>query len=117
MFNGTAIGRLGVKPELRFTNEGKAVTTLRVAVNQGKNDTLWLNVSVFGDLAENCVKYLDKGSLVGVVVSQLSVRQYTSGGENRVSLETTSWKVDFLSSKSETVQEEVVEAEDDEPLF
>lgn len=68
------IGNLGVDPELRYTNSGDAVTNMTVASTRrytNKNgqvikETIWFKVSAFRGLAENCVKYLHKGSKVFV---------------------------------------------------
>lgn len=63
------IGRLGVDPTMRFSPDGKAITSFSVAVNAGYGDakkTLWVRVSAFSKLAEHCNEYLHKGSLVHV---------------------------------------------------
>lgn len=63
------IGRLGRDPEMRYTPDGKAVASFSVAVNAGYGEhkkTLWVRVSAFGKLAENCNEYLRKGSAVSV---------------------------------------------------
>lgn len=52
--------------ELRYTTSGKAVAELNVAINNGKDDTTFLNLVAFGKLAENCKQYLGKGSLIEV---------------------------------------------------
>ena len=66
------VGNLGKAPEMRYTPDGKAVTSLSVAVtktwkgqdNEKKSRTTWIQVSCWGKLAENCNQYLDKGSKV-----------------------------------------------------
>jgi single-strand DNA-binding protein len=52
--------------ELRYTTTGKAVAELNVAINNGKDDTTFLNLTAFGKLAELCKQYLNKGSLIEV---------------------------------------------------
>jgi single-strand DNA-binding protein len=59
-------GNLGRDPEMRYTPDGKAVTSLSVAVNAGKDKTLWVNVATFDKLAESCSQYLHKGDQVMV---------------------------------------------------
>ncbi len=55
-------GRLGQTPQLRFTNTKKMpVTTLRIATKE-MGITVWHNVTVWGDEAQRCCKYLEKGS-------------------------------------------------------
>ena len=67
------IGNVGKKPELRMTAAGKPFTTFSLATNKAyKQDGVtneqvcWWRVTVWGDQAENVVKYVDKGSLIGV---------------------------------------------------
>ena len=61
------IGNLGRDPEMRYTPDGKAVTTFSVATSRKFNDkeeTTWFRVSVWGKQAESCNQYLTKGSKV-----------------------------------------------------
>ena len=68
------LGRLGKTPEVKYSQSGNAVTSLSVATNEAWTDkdgekhesTEWHKVTVFGKNAENCGKYLTKGSLVFV---------------------------------------------------
>ena len=61
------IGRLGVKPELRYTKKQEPVCSLSVAVNrQGKEKADWKRVVVWGKQAELCNLYLKKGNEVFV---------------------------------------------------
>lgn len=65
-------GRLGADPEPRFTPQGTAVTTFRVASNrrwksadgEDHEETEWFRVVVWNKLAEICRDYLRKGSRV-----------------------------------------------------
>lgn len=63
-------GRAGADPELRFGSSGKAVCGMRVvAVDRRRNaagdwedgDTLWIDVTCFGDLAEHVAESIEKG--------------------------------------------------------
>ena len=59
------IGRLTADPELRYTQNGVAFTRFTLAVNRDINgETDFINVVVWKKVAENCAKYLRKGSLV-----------------------------------------------------
>ena len=89
------IGNLGADPELRYTPSGKAVTDLRVAVNNNQRgpdgewveDTLWFRVSVWEQAAERLAEQLRKGNKV-FAEGQLRVREYEArDGEKRQSLE------------------------------
>ncbi|MCF7823110.1 MAG: single-stranded DNA-binding protein [Candidatus Marinimicrobia bacterium] len=68
------VGRLGQKPELRYTPSQSAVTNVTIATNETRRDTAgnnvdsteWHRVVVFGKTAEFVANYLDKGALVYV---------------------------------------------------
>lgn len=58
-------GNLTSAPELKQVGESKTVCTLSIASNsmrQGKESPNVLRVEVWGKQAENCAKYLSKGS-------------------------------------------------------
>jgi single-strand DNA-binding protein len=89
------IGNLGADPELRYTPSGKAVTDLRVAVNNNQRgpdgewveETLWFRVSAWEQAAERLAEQLRKGNKV-YAEGQLRVREYEGrDGEKRQSLE------------------------------
>ena len=61
------IGNLGGEPNMRYTVDGKPVTSFSVATSRKYNDkeeTTWFRVSVWGNQAESCNQYLHKGSKV-----------------------------------------------------
>jgi single-strand DNA-binding protein len=79
----TFIGNLTEDPELRFTSGGTGVATLRVASNrrftdksgQQQEETTFLNVNCWRDLAENAAESLHKGDRV-IVIGRVKVRNY-----------------------------------------
>ena len=65
------MGNLTRKPELRYTPSGTAVCEFTIAVNrrftQGnepKEDTCYVDITVWDRQADNCSRFLDKGSSV-----------------------------------------------------
>lgn len=89
------IGNLGADPELRYTPGGKAVTNLRVAVNDNRKgpdgqwieETLWMRVEVWDQAAERAAEQLRKGHKV-YAEGQLRAREYEGNdGQKRTSLE------------------------------
>jgi len=68
------IGNLGADPEMRYTANGSAVTTFRVAASrrfngqdgQPREETEWFSVVTWNRLAEICAQYLVKGRTVYV---------------------------------------------------
>lgn len=82
------MGRLCADPELRTTPGGKAVTTIRVAVNRrfanedGTRDADFIDVVCWRQTAEFVVKYFTKGRMIGVVGS-LQTRSWTDKNGNK----------------------------------
>src|SRR5690606_8798659 len=76
------IGRLTDDPTLRYTQQGHAVTTFRIAVGrpfanqQGEWETDFFTIVTWRKLAESCANNLIKGRLVAVD-GRLQNRQYT----------------------------------------
>ncbi len=112
------VGNLGRDPEMRYTPNGTAVTSLSVATSrkyttadgQQKEETAWFRVSVWGKQAEPCNQYLSKGSKVlveGTLVPDENggPRVWTDKeGKPRASFEVRASAVKFLSSKREQAQ-------------
>jgi single-strand DNA-binding protein len=79
----TMIGNLTDDPELRFTSGGTPVCGFRIASNrrftdrsgQQQEETTFMNVNVWRDLAENVAESLKKGDRA-IVIGRLRVRSY-----------------------------------------
>jgi single-strand DNA-binding protein len=86
----TLIGNLGADPELRYTQQGKAVTKFRVAVNTRKrtpegewqDHTEWFGVTVFGPRAEQMNERLQRGNRV-YVEGRLETRVWDGAPEGK----------------------------------
>ena len=96
------IGRLTADPEHKTTQAGKEVTTFTVAVSRkGKDGADFFRVSAWGEMGNNCNKYLSEGKLVAVSGS-VSVSAYTGhDGKPRGNLDVFAQAVEFLSPKNE----------------
>lgn len=103
------IGFLGADPEVRYTNGGTAVCSLRIATTETWNDkecvkqerTEWHSVSVWGKQAEHCGQYLTKGRQV-YVEGRLQTREYTDKeGIERKVWEVQADRVNFLGGGRE----------------
>lgn len=103
------IGRLTRDPELRYiAGSGTAVCTFAVAVDReyagkdGKKVTDFIDVQVWGKVAENCANFIRKGSLVGVQ-GALHIDSYQAqNGENRRIARVNANRVQFLDSKGKS---------------
>ncbi len=86
----TLVGNLTRDPELRFTQGGRAIATLGLAVsrryqvnNEWQEQTSFFNVVAWGQLGENAASSLSKGTRV-LVTGRLEQRSYeTQDGEKR----------------------------------
>ena len=96
------IGTLTKTPERKTTDSGMAICRFSIAVNKyvkGEQKTTFINIVTFAKTAENCEKYLTKGSKVGIV-GELEIRQYKDNqGNNKYMTEVIANEVEFLSSK------------------
>ncbi len=94
------IGNLGRDPEMRYTPQGKAVTSFPVAVNRkwsGGEETIWFRVSAWERLAEICNQYLAKGKQVYIEGRIKEPDVYTDrNGVTRASLEITATEMVML---------------------
>lgn len=99
------IGRLTRQPELRVTPSSVSVTSFTLAVNrrptsQGVRETDFIDIVMFGKLAEITCKYMDKGRLVAIE-GRLQIRSYeTKDGQRRKAAEVLADNIQFLESKS-----------------
>lgn len=97
------VGRLSKDPEAKTTQNGKSVTTLTVAVtrNHNKEQTDFLRVITWEQLADNCGKYLVNGQRVAVV-GEIQNRQYEKDGQKRYVTEIVADRVEFLDKPQQT---------------
>lgn len=93
--NFTITGRLTVKPEVKKTQNGKSYCYPSIAV-QGvkKDDVQFLSFILWDKLAENIVKYCDKGDMISVLGS-ISFVKRDDGSKGYLQL--TGDAVTFLS--------------------
>lgn len=99
------IGNLTRDPELRHTPKGSAVADLGIAVNRKvqdgnggwKDETTFVDVTVWGSSAENAHKYLTKGR--GVFIEgrlQMDTWDDKATGQKRSKLKVVADNVQFL---------------------
>jgi len=104
------IGNVGSDPEMRYTPNGKAVTSFRMATNrryttssgESKEETEWFRISVWGKQAESCNQFLSKGKRVYVEGRLRSQNWEGQDGQMRTSLEVSANRVIFLDRAAST---------------
>ena len=101
------IGNLTKDPELTTTNSGISVCRFTLAVSRrfvgasGERETDFLNIVAWRSQAENCSKYLKKGSKCAVV-GAIQTRSYDAqDGSKRYITEITADEVEFISTRND----------------
>ena len=103
------IGNLGADPEMRYTANGNAVTTFRVATSRSYNsaegerreETEWFSIVTWNRLAETCAQYLTKGRQV-YVDGRMQTRSWEGqDGQKRYRTELIAETVKFLGNRND----------------
>lgn len=107
------IGRLGNEPETRFTQSGKAVTNISIAISEKYKDkntgqqvekTEWVKIAAFDKLAEIMQKYLKKGSSVYISGKMKTSKYQAPDGSDRYSTEIVANQMQMLDSKGDNAE-------------
>lgn len=103
------VGNLGADPEVRYTNDSRAITSFSVATSESWKDkatgaaqekTEWHRVVMFGRLAEVAAEYLTKGSSV-YIEGKLQTRKWQDqSGNDRYTTEIVAQQMQMLGSRS-----------------
>jgi single-strand DNA-binding protein len=114
------IGRLGADVEMRYTPQGSAVSTFRIAVGRSyksadgnaHDETEWVQVVAWQKLAELCNQYLRKASRV-YIEGRMQTRSWedATSGEKKYRTEVVAEDIIFL----DTPQSREVDNSDDAP--
>lgn len=98
------VGNLTKDPELTTTTNGISVCRFSIAVSRryvgasGERETDFINIVVWRGQAENCHKYLKKGSKCGIV-GTLQTRSYDAqDGSKRYVTEVVADEVEVIST-------------------
>ena len=96
------IGRLVRDAELKYTDNGKAVSKFSIAVNekrkagdQWKDNAGFFEVVLWGQIAESIQPYLSKGKQIAVT-GKLTQERWEHNGENRSKVTVTASTVQLL---------------------
>lgn len=116
------IGNLTKDPELTTTNSGISVCRFTLAVSRrfvgasSERETDFLNIVAWRSQAENCSKYLKKGSKCAVIGS-IQTRSYDAqDGSKRYITEITADEVEFLASRAGDAAEKKEDVAELQPI-
>ncbi len=117
------IGHLGKDPEMRYTPSGRPVTTFSIAVSRSWNtadgerrtETEWFNIVAWGNLAEICKQYLNKGQQV-YVEGRLQTRRWEDKeGQKHTSVEVVANEMMMLGDRRDNNKTQESDQEDEGP--
>ncbi len=115
------IGNLTRDPELQTTNGGVSVcrfslaVTRRFANSDGEREADFINITVWRNQAENCHKYLKKGSKCAVI-GRIQTSSYDApDGSKRYTTDVVADEVEFISTRNGGDSDSSVSAPADKP--
>lgn len=102
------IGRLVADPELSTTSSGINSCRFRIAVTRphSKDESDFFTIQTWRGLADNCSKYLKKGSLCSVC-GYLQNYSFEKNGEKRTTTQIIAEEVEFLSLSNKNTSSKV----------
>jgi single-strand DNA-binding protein len=114
----TLIGNLGKDPEVRYTQDGKAVASFNIATTEtwkkqdGSKEELteWHRIVAFARLGEICGEYLKKGSKI-YLEGRLQTRKWEDKeGNTRYTTEIVAREMKMLSARGQQAEPDYQES-------
>ena len=115
------IGRIVATPELHKTNNDKSVARATIAINRrfkdqnGEREADFINIVVWGKLAETLASYATKGSLISVD-GELRTRKFEKNGQTNYVTEVLATGFQLLESRAQRAMRENTAGQDLEDL-
>lgn len=112
MNNVELIGRLTKDPEVRYTSGSQmAVATFPIAIDRppdkdGKKQTDFPRITVFGKQAETCEKYLKKGRMVAIQGRIQTGSYKNKDGETVYTTDVVANRIEFIDWGNQQTQRE-----------
>ncbi len=107
------IGNLGKDPEVRYTQDGRAVANFSIATTEKWRDkatgenrekTEWHRIVAFGRLGEICGEYLSKGKPV-FIEGKIRTRSWEKDGITRYTTEIEAFTMQMLGGRESGSQQ------------
>lgn len=98
------IGRITRNIELKHTNNNKPYTSINLAVNNAKDDTTFIDIKLFNNLAELVCNYCKKGDLIGIQAIVKNNNWEDNNGKVHYDYSFIANKVTFLHSSNKDVK-------------
>ena len=103
MNKGVIVGRLTRNPELRYTSSNKAVAKITIACNNSKDDTTFLDITIFGKMAETTHEYCQKGDILGIEYIVKNHNWEDEEGKKHFTYNFIANRVEFISKASKSI--------------
>lgn len=104
------MGNLTRDPEMKYTSSGKAVCNLSIAINrvftsngEKQTEVSYFDIEVWGQIAENCTKYLSKGSGI-IVEGRLKQDRWEKDGKTQSRVRIVANNIHFLPKRTDGAQ-------------
>ena len=91
------IGRICTDIDLRYTQNDIPVATFTLAINRNSEESDFIPIVVWRKQAENCSKYVSKGSKIAIE-GTIQTRSYEKDGQKRYKTEVVAQSVQFLDN-------------------
>lgn len=107
------LGRLTKDPDFNTTSSGISVCSFTLAISRrfansnGERETDYINIVTWRTTADNCHKFLKKGSQVSIIGS-IQTRSYDAqDGSKRTVTEVVAEEVEFVGSKTSSGNQDI----------
>lgn len=114
--NFIIVGRLTRDVDFKYTNNNTPVAKANIAVQNGKDDTTFMETTIFGKMAETTHTYCRKGDLIGVSGIIKNHNWEDKNGSKHYDYTFLANKVTFLQTKNERTKTESTK-ESNEDIF
>lgn len=113
------VGRLTKDPEIRYSQQGKAVCNFSIAVDrrikrEGENSTDFFNCVCFGKTAEFVEKYFSSGKRIAIEGNIQNDSFVGRDGTKKTSVKIVCDNVEFADGKCEAKETKEAKREEDE---
>ena len=112
MNKGIIIGRAVRDPELKTSTSGVAYSTISIASNINKDETLFLDISTFKEMAKTCAEYVKKGDLLAIEYTTRNNKYTDNNGIVHYGFRFMAQRVYFLSKAEKQQNNEKITAKE-----
>lgn len=98
MIQASTVGRLGKDAEERTTPNGHTAVKFSIATKKGKDETQWVDCTMWGKRGQSLLPYLKKGGSVWVS-GELTSRTFETNGVPKFYMDLNVQTLEFAGAK------------------